>query len=360
MTAAMSRKNNPPKLFNFKEWLTLEDAARHLSLLFDEEVSVADVLRLALDKRLVLSVWFVNHTRARKGHLVPLSECRMLLLPGLAGMNKKIPLPDQRVFTQAELATIYPTIQEHIEAGVVIVTPDALNYDDDQWLVQEESVVSIDGVWDLPMVGAETLDVEHRFQMETGGPEITLVHMEGPLVCREGVFCQLMDDFEDNEFSSGSKASLKLIKKRIQESELDKKAADALMENYRIQREKFLELRNKTNPSNNYFPAGGMPQDAVWVVRTSALRDFERSVRATSDDTEKPLSKREETTLLNITGALLSLLLGKTPSGKAFSVFQDQTAVIDALLAAHEGKPGIAKRTMEEKFSAAKRSLSSS
>ena len=330
-----------------------------LSLLFDEEVTLADVLRLALNKRLVLSVWFVNYTYARKGHLVPLSE-KMRLFPSVEAIRKRIPLPDQQVFTQAELATTYPTIREHIEAGDFFLTPDAIHYADDQWLIQDEAVVSIDGVWDLPMVGAEMPDVEHQFQMETGGPEITLTNIEGAFVCRDGVYCQLMDDFENNEFSSGSKASLELLKKRIKESELNKKAADSLLEEYRIQRERFLEQRNNRNPSGHYFPAGGLPRDAVRVVRTSALRDFERSVRATSGDAEKPLGKREETTLLNITGALLSLLLGKSSSGKAHSVFQDQTAVIDALLAEHEGKSGIAKRTLEEKFSAAKRSLSSS
>lgn len=353
----MSTKNQRTKLFNLKEWLTLEDTSRHLSLLFDEEVSLADVLRLALDKRLILSVWFVNHTYARKGCVVPFSECKMRLLPSTEALST---LPDQRVFTHMELAAIYPTIKEHIEAGDFILTPDAIQLSDDQWLIQDEAVVSIDGVWDLSMVGAEVLDVEHRFQMETGGPEITLIHMDGAFVYRDGVYCELMDDFEDNEFSSGSKANLEFTKKRIKESQLDQKAADSLLENYRVQREKFLEQRKSENHLSRYFPAGGLPRDAVWVVKTSALRDFERSVRGFSGDAEKPLGKREETTLLNITGALLRLLLGKSPSGKAFSVFQDQTAVIDALLAEHEGKPGIAKRTLEEKFSAAKRSLSSS
>ena len=321
---------------------------------------MADLLRLALDKRLVLSVWFVNHTYARKGRLVPLPECKMRLFPSLEAMEKKILLPDQKLFTQVELVAIYPTIQAHIESGDLFLTPEAIHYAEDQWLIQDETVVSIDGVWDLPMVGAEMLDVEHRFQMETGGPEITLENLEGAFVCRDGVCCQLMDDFEDNEFSSGSKASLEVIRKRIEESELDEQAADALLEEYKIQRERFLEKRKSGIPLDHYFPAGRLPRDAVLVVRTSALRHFESSVKASSGDAEKPLGRREETTLLNITGALLGLLLGKSPSGKAFSVFQDQTAVIDALLAEHEGEPGIAKRTLEQKFSAAKRSLSSS
>lgn len=48
------------KLFKLKDWLTVEDAARHLSGVFSEPVSEADILRLALDRRLTLSVNFVN------------------------------------------------------------------------------------------------------------------------------------------------------------------------------------------------------------------------------------------------------------------------------------------------------------
>jgi hypothetical protein len=51
------------KLLKLKEWLTVPDAARHLSILFGEAVSEADVLRLALDGHLTLSVYFVNHAR---------------------------------------------------------------------------------------------------------------------------------------------------------------------------------------------------------------------------------------------------------------------------------------------------------
>jgi hypothetical protein len=35
------------KLFKLKEWLTLADAAQHLSIIFGEEVKEDDVLRLA-------------------------------------------------------------------------------------------------------------------------------------------------------------------------------------------------------------------------------------------------------------------------------------------------------------------------
>jgi hypothetical protein len=65
------------KLLNLKQWLTVADAARHLSILFEEEVTEADVLRLALDEQLVLSVHFVNHASGRCGPVVPLQDAKL-------------------------------------------------------------------------------------------------------------------------------------------------------------------------------------------------------------------------------------------------------------------------------------------
>ena len=72
---------------------------------------------------------------------------------------------------------------------------------------------------------------------------------------------------------------------------------------------------------------------------------------------DRELNLRAETTYLNIIGAMLGLMLGKSPAGKPQSVFDNQAAIIAALLGHHEGKPGISARTLEDKFAAAKRSL---
>lgn len=84
------------------------------------------------------------------------------------------------------------------------------------------------------------------------------------------------------------------------------------------------------------------------VKRLSALQ------RAVVDG---PIGRREEATYLNIIGGLLALMLGRTPSGIAQSVYANQSAIIDALLGHYPGKPGLSARTLEDKFAAAKRSL---
>lgn len=66
---------------------------------------------------------------------------------------------------------------------------------------------------------------------------------------------------------------------------------------------------------------------------------------------------RAQTTYLNIIGAMVTLVLGKSPAGKPNSVFNSQSAVIDQVLAHYEGKPGISRRSLEEKFAEGKKSL---
>jgi hypothetical protein len=70
------------------------------------------------------------------------------------------------------------------------------------------------------------------------------------------------------------------------------------------------------------------------------------------------VSDRSETAYLHIIGAMVSLFLDHSPSGKPHSVFRSQAAIVDALTAHHKNLSGISKRTLDEKFAAAKRSLS--
>ncbi|MDH1440353.1 hypothetical protein N5O88_10250 [Pseudomonas sp. GD03721] len=85
---------------------------------------------------------------------------------------------------------------------------------------------------------------------------------------------------------------------------------------------------------------------------------LERESLKTLLKSQGKLSNRSEEVYLHIIGALLKLLLGHSPSGKPHSVFRSQSAIVSALIAHHENVPGITKRTLDEKFAAAKRSLS--
>lgn len=107
------------KLFNLKEWLTVADAAKHLSVVFGEEVTEVDVLRLAVEGRLQLSVYLPHYATAKPAHLMPIPE-ELKLLPGV---------------------TLF---------GDQIVC------------VRSDEVTQIIGLLDLPMVGSELSEIEDR------------------------------------------------------------------------------------------------------------------------------------------------------------------------------------------------------
>lgn len=81
------------------------------------------------------------------------------------------------------------------------------------------------------------------------------------------------------------------------------------------------------------------------------------ALKNTNEQSLPNINSRAEKTYLNIIGGLLDVILGTSPSGKKLSVYNNQTSVIDALLARHEGKAGISERTLQEKFSDANKSL---
>lgn len=72
---------------------------------------------------------------------------------------------------------------------------------------------------------------------------------------------------------------------------------------------------------------------------------------------EPRLGERQETTYLNITGGLVRLLVPSEVQDLAGARYESQGALIEAMLSVFPGKSGIAKRTLEEKFAAAHRSL---
>jgi hypothetical protein len=169
------------KLFKLKKWLTVSEAARHLSIVFGEKVAKADVLRLALDGHLKLSVNFVNHARARCGKVVPIEEARFHEFP--PDVAKGLPLPPGH-------------------EGKPLMVLQGININGKEVLELDKEIKTLDGVYDLPMIGAEALDVEHEYQQLTGGPAVTLSNLEGAFVAgQDGRLCQLQEHFENNEFS---------------------------------------------------------------------------------------------------------------------------------------------------------------
>lgn len=256
------------KLFKLKKWLTIEESAKHLSGVLSESVNEADVLRLALDGRLKLSVNFVNHADAKIGRIVPISEARRI-----RGISSK------------------STFGHHQFQGFLLNNEEVLEFDD----VTEPLV----GVFDLPLLGGDRLDVEQAYQMATNGPSVTLQEPHGTFVLdTKGRYCQVqkhMDDF-DLPVPYSPRPGVKLIQANFN-VETDQGAGPK-------KRPIWHEIVIAQSTADYFHPAASLPRDSVLVVRTDALTDFLKSVDDTPPTMEKPLTSRERDTLLTIIAVL--------------------------------------------------------
>ena len=281
------------KLFNLKEWLTVPDAAKRLSVIFEEEVTEADVLRLSLDGHLKLSVHLINLTKAEAGKVVTWDETDWFCAPPLNETNKT----QTEIFTSGKVnpekfKTYPPKLQKlwekfsDDERKKLTFYLSSIVIDDDRFLNLNKGTLTINGVWDLPLFGSERLDIEHKYQMLTDGHDVTDV-------CLDGVFIE-----EPN--------SLKMY--RLQDGESD-------------------------------YPSSTLPQDSVLVVRTAALREFEqniadldsRNTKSTENlqsNNAKPESTRKIENLLKALTAIAMDDYGYDPKSAKSAAPQD---IVDAV-----------------------------
>jgi len=96
--------------------------------------------------------------------------------------------------------------------------------------------------------------------------------------------------------------------------------------------------------------------ESVAEKATEALVNKIGEVTSYKND-DQPLQIREKTSYLNIIGALLGVLLGKSSNGIAYSKFESQQSIIDAIHANYSSKSGLSKRNLEAKFAEAQKSL---
>ena len=274
------------KLFKLKEWVAIPVAARHLSRILNDEVSEADIIQMAIDGHIRLSVIFPNRAYAKLGQIVPYRNVPLKELPNLDGKG----------------TTTYVD-------GYLIedVAPNQITQET-SFVCFEDHVQSIDGIWDLAMKGNERIGVEFELHQMIGGPEVTMINVDGTFLNRpDGTWAALQDQFDDEVVTDKDGR-----KKKIR---------------------------------GDYYPAGGLGDDCIKVIRTSEILTLQNKIEGRLDD--KPLSTRERSTLLNIIGVLLEKYSKK------------DEPLIDEIQQAYPTVPGLKRRTLQEKFAEARRSLKS-
>lgn len=154
------------------------------------------------------------------------------------------------------------------------------------------------------------------------------------------VFLSNVLDFEDIE---EAEKTLPPMKSCLMSKELEWRYA-SFMEGSEVTLSGWLE-----SEGYNFSIQFTRKEVARWLRENSFKSVYEFEVPAATPElkSEKPLAARERSNLLNIIGALLGLNGTK------------EAAIIAELLEKYPATPGIKKRTLEDKFAEAKRSLQS-
>jgi hypothetical protein len=165
-------------------------------------------------------------------------------------------------------------------------------------------VVSIRGLLDLTMIGSEDLDIEHFYQQEISGVEVTLTCLEGTLLRQGDVICQLQSDFDDNEYQQGSKAAKQKLEQYISSNKLTDDEIKQLRDEYQTERKAYLGGKREFERIPSYYPSGGLDEhDYVLVVKTNEVTRFIQSLEETTPEA-KPLTSKERNSLLVLLGAV--------------------------------------------------------
>lgn len=294
------KKVGPSKLFKLKKWLTVSEAARHLSSLFEETVGEADVLRLALDGHLKLSINFVNQVYGKRGKLIPYED------------EENLPAEFRSIL--ASLATLPEKEKENLISGFK-----GLGTFKGHFLHLDKKITTIDGIWDIPMVAGQLYVIENEYQKLFDGPRVETPIVGASFFVRVGGdVCRLYEKF-DESFVVKTKEG-----------------------------EKIIDLKNDPEP---YYPAGpSLPDDSVLVVRTNSLREFEDRYFADQEVDERPPSKRQQNSDLHIIGALLEVIV----EGQLFS---SEEKLRDHIADQYRGYSGCASRTLAGRFAEVKKLL---
>lgn len=222
-------------IHKLKKILTIKETSDYLSEAWNDNVTESDVLQFALDHQLCLSVNFVNPEKARLG-IIPMQN-----QTSNDGKNE---------------------------------SHDFLNNMNIEHVIFENDIVSIEGVWDLMMIGDEKLDIQKKFQKLRGGIEIHKTSIKHPLNNNnigtflknsEGKICQIQSHFGNENLITPD------------------------------------DLEEPWEHPANYWSVNQLPETAELVVRTSELLKLESKVeQANVINLEKPLSEAERDSLLKI------------------------------------------------------------
>jgi|GEM_PF-6390467 len=230
------------KLFKFKEWLTIAEAANHLSsILANETVTATDILELGINGHLQLSVHFRTEICAKLGII--------------KSRDKATKFRTLKFFSK--LASVNPDALQNAKEEDLEWVYSGIQIGNDEFMDFEGELIRLSDTWDLPMWAGEKTYVENLYYSQKADMHEELINLHGVFVCAN-----------KNDESSSIYKLYEFIKPNDQ-SEM-------------VGNRPWMDERN-------FYPLDNFPSDSLLVVRTENIRKFEQSFK----DQEPPSNSKE-------------------------------------------------------------------
>ncbi|MCH8491523.1 MAG: hypothetical protein LAT81_16590 [Oceanicaulis sp.] len=272
------------RLLRLKSFLTLGEAADYLAHVLEEDVGVSDVLQLALDGHLTLTVNIVNGTSARKARIVSLKDGTFNVWGEVDSAQPFLPPVLVRGVKFHEIDNLEPAIRKGLENQSLYLRPQGDLVSEDEYVEYEEPVFTIWGLHDLPMIGAERINIQQAYQEMTGGPDVTVMNLDGAfVVSKGGDLYHLQESFEENEYKSGSHAFGRSLEEELAKGSYTSEHAEAMRIKYSKEREAYLKNKASKPKHADFYAADSLPQDAPIVVRPQALNELLQNLLSQAD-----------------------------------------------------------------------------
>lgn len=273
------------KLYSLKSWLTVEEAALHLSSIISEEVSLSDILQLGLEGHLKLSVNLVNKAYIRKGEVKDLMETPVMLymhngrFPLLNSDENVVPgsiEEECRNLSRKPYGQIIEQCSDELARAVaerrVLAAPLGDHVKGNDYVRFSGGIIDATGIWDLPMLAGERISIEERYQILTGGPEVELTNIDGTWLEADGCLYCIYERFDQDYISEV------------------------------LKRDGVKPHEHRYSNPEHFYPVGRLPDDMSVVVRRENLDAFIYGLENTSK-TSQP-SERDEIRALEALGLL--------------------------------------------------------
>lgn len=257
------------KLFKLKEWLTLEETARRLTTSFQESVSIADCLQLALDGHITISVLI---EKTKLGMFCKEEELSKDIIRGFVDFMKgNGDVSDELIKLAEDGVDLYPAVTKLRNYGEVFKVGN--------------------GVYDLPMIGAERLDVQHLCSVMQGREPVAMIDLDGPYLKAGDSLINILEPFNKDNIEWR-------VYKSIRSKLFDRK------------HERFID-------ENNYnaalYPADGL-RNVEFVFRRENIEAFENSQIDDKDNASVTLNG-----CLEVIGSMLDTIKNTHLKGKRWT-----------------------------------------